>query len=114
MMRRQRRHYTFDDYRRDMAKLYQVESSGASGVRLALGADTSVAKPVDATELEVTELELTELELAELEATERASLAPGPVTATLEEFSSRPNALPASVEPPPVSLIQRRLPPQRR
>jgi len=114
-MRRQRRHYTFDDYRRDMAKLYQVENSGASGVRLALGADARGPRLVDATELEVTELELTELELAELEATERETLEePALVTATLGELSSRPNGLPASVEPPPVSLIQRRPPPRRR
>jgi hypothetical protein len=96
-----------------MAKLYQGDNSGVSGMRLALGADA--ARPVDVTELEVTELELSELELAELEATERQSLeAPPLVTATLGEFSSRPNALPASVEPPPVSLIQRRRPPIRR
>jgi len=113
MMRRQRRHYTFDDYRRDMAKLYQVENSGVSGMRLALGADA--ARPVDATDLEVTELELSELELAELEATEREALEGSAlVTATLGEFSSRPGAPPASLEPPPVSLIQRRRPPNRR
>jgi hypothetical protein len=82
-----KRSYTLEQYRADVTKLYHIRKSDAPGVSQLLA--DALAADAELADLEIAEVEISDIEITELEAAERQS-----------------------EEPPPVSLVQRRKPPE--